>query len=93
MLDNDAVVDRLPEIPLPAVKVLLVLTRRSGKKRSCFPSVETIGKDTGLCVRAVRRAIRDLQKLGLLALDKRPGTSTTYHLLTPDIGCTPNNKN
>ena len=89
IIDNDTVLSRLPEIPLPAVKVLLVLTRRSNGKRGCWPSIESIGRDTGLCVRAVRRAIRDLVGLGLVAISKRPGTSTIYHLMGADIGCTP----
>ena len=89
IIDNDTVMGRLPEIPLPAVKVLLVLARRSNGKRGCWPSIESIGRDTGLCVRAVRRAIRDLVGLGLVAISKRPGTSTIYHLMGADIGCTP----
>ena len=89
MLDNDTVIDRLPEIPLPAVKVLLTLTRRANAARKCWPSLETIGEDTGLCVRAARRAIRDLVGLGLLSIDKRAGTSTIYQL-TPPLRCTPN---
>ncbi|MEN6405966.1 MAG: helix-turn-helix domain-containing protein [Thermoguttaceae bacterium] len=92
IIDNDSVIDRLPEIPLPATKVLLTLTRRANVDRVCWPSNETIGKDTGLCVRTVRRAIRELVGLGLLAIDKRPGTLTIYRPLPPDIGCTPLNQ-
>ena len=87
-IDNDTVIDRLADIPLPAVKVLLVLTRRANAARKCWPAIESIGEDTGLCPRAVRRAIRNLEELVLLTADKRPGTSTIYQL-TPDIGCTP----
>jgi hypothetical protein len=89
MLDNDAVLDRLPEIPPPAVKVLLVLKRRANGQRECWPAVDSIGHETGLCVRAVRKALHDLVDLRLLALNIRPGTSTMYRLLTPNAGCTP----
>ena len=91
-IDNDAVIDRLPEIPLPAVKVLLTLSRRANAVRECWPSNEIIAEDTGLCIRAVRRAIRDLIELGLVSIEKRPGTSTMYRLMTPIIGCIPINQ-
>lgn len=91
-IDNDSVIDRLPVIPSPAVKVLLSLSRRANGARECWPSVERIAGDTGLCIRAVRRALSELIRLGFLVIDKRPGRSTIYRLLTPDIGCTPASK-
>jgi len=39
MLDNDAVLDRLPEIDGNAVKVYLALARRANVEGVCWPSL------------------------------------------------------
>ena len=43
-IDNDGVIDRLPEIDGTALKVLLVLCRRADASGACWPSVSTIGR-------------------------------------------------
>ena len=58
MIDNDAVIGRLPEIDGTAIKVLLALARRANTAGRCWPSQDTIASDTGLRPRAVRSALR-----------------------------------
>jgi hypothetical protein len=91
MIDNDTVIDRLPAIDGTALKVYLALARRAGAAKQCWPSVNTIGTDTGLCVRAVRRAIQQLSLLGLLEAIPQTGRSTLYRV-TPPLQCTPANQ-
>ncbi len=55
--------DRLPS---RAVTVYLYLSDRGGKGNTCFPSVRTIARDTGLSVSTVKRAIDDLEQAGYL---------------------------
>lgn len=48
MIDNDAVIRRLPEIDGTAIKVYLAIARRADASGCCWPSVETIGGDAGI---------------------------------------------
>ena len=80
MLDNDSVIDRLPDIDGTAIKVYLALARRADSLGRCWPSVETISRDSGLHRRAVQLAIGRLKNLGLLVIHNQPGKSTLYQL-------------
>ena len=90
MLDNDTVVSRLPEIDGTAIKVYLALARRADSSGRCWPSVATIGRDTGICGRSVQYALRRLTDLGLLTIDQQTGKAAVY-CLTRASSCTPTN--
>jgi DNA-binding MarR family transcriptional regulator len=49
----------------------------------CWPSIANICRDCGLSDRGVQKAISDLEKLGHLQREARPGKPTIYHL-TPE---------
>ena len=80
MIDNDAVIRRLPEIDGTAIKVYLAIARRADASGCCWPSVETIGGDAGIARRAVQLAIGRLVAIGLLAVEARPGMVKRYRV-------------
>ncbi len=88
MIDNDAVIERLPEIDGSAIKVFLALARRADRDGRCWPSQSTIGKDSGLRPRAVRSALVRLRSLGLLRSEAQSGHATIY-CITPAPPCRP----
>lgn len=59
------------DLPSRAIAVYLYLNDRAGTEGSCFPSIPTISRHTGLSQSTVRRAIKDLTKAGLLTVEER----------------------
>ena len=60
--------------------VLLSLSNRADKNDTCWPSIERIRKDTGLDVKTVRAALRELAKSGLVEAEESNGRGYHYHL-------------
>ena len=54
------------ELPHRAVTVYVYLCDMANKKRECWPSTITISKDLGLSRRTIFRALKDLEKAGLI---------------------------
>lgn len=54
-----------------------------GDKDTCFPSVESIMKDTGLSNKTISVALRDLERVGVLEVDRQRGKHNNYKLVTP----------
>ncbi len=86
MIDNDAVVDRLPDIDGSTFKVYAVLARRADAAGRCYPSIKSLAADTGLKARTVQNAVYRAIKLGLLRAHRQKGCVTTY-LLTHATTC------
>ena len=79
------------ELPSRAITVYLYLADRAGQQESCFPSVPTIARHTGLSERTVQRAILDLKKGGFLRVrgrQRRNGadSSNLYTLTNVETG-------
>ena len=79
------------KIKLPATQklVLICLSEFADDSGRCFPSVDTIADRTGLNSRSVRRAVSELEKVGLLTRSFCTGKRTDYiidpcHSVTPD---------
>ena len=74
------------DLPHRAVAVYVYLYDRANKNGECWPSVSTIAKEIKLSQATVRRAIKDLRKLGLIETTQRyrtkGGTSTLLFKLT-----------
>lgn len=72
----------------PRKAVLLALAdRHHAETGACFPSVETIAKDTELSERTVRRALDDLAEAGFVTRERRrrgDGSLSTYAYEFPD---------
>ena len=60
--------------------VLLALADRANEHASCWPSLERIKKDTGLDIKTVRCALRDMASAGLIAAGEINGRGYSYHL-------------
>ena len=58
-------------LPSRAATVYLYLRERSNKDGTCFPSIPTVSRDTGLSEATVKRAIQDLTAAGWLQKEPR----------------------
>lgn len=59
------------DLPHRAISVYIYLADRAGKKSICWPSIPTIAKDLKLSESTIRRAIKDLRKVGLIQTEQR----------------------
>lgn len=59
------------DLPHRAIAVYTYLYDRADKNGECWPSVNTIAGDIKLSPATVRRAIRDLKKVGLIETEQR----------------------
>lgn len=59
------------DVPHRAVAVYQYLAERANKKGECWPAVPTIAEDIKLSESTVRRAVKDLKKVGLLSTQQR----------------------
>ena len=59
------------DLPHRAVAVYTYLHDRADKNGECWPSVKTIACDIKLSPATVRRAIKDLKKVGLIETKQR----------------------
>lgn len=71
--------------------VLVTLADFADEAGTCFPSQERLARLTGLSVRSVRRAVEELEGLGLLVTEHRYGpngyrTTDRYRLVMADDG-------
>jgi hypothetical protein len=65
-----------------AQSVFVVLDFRRGKKDTAWPSIPTIGRDTGIRDRrTVERAIAELEKKNLLRVQRGKGRANQYQIL------------
>lgn len=65
-----------------AQSVFVVLDFRRGKNKAAWPSIPTIGKDTGIRDRrTVERAIAELEKKNLLRVKREKGKPNQYQIL------------
>ena len=79
-------VDDRDELPSRAKLVYIYLYDRCDAERKAWPSVKTIAKELSISDKTVRRAIKDLEKAGLIRKEyaKRKNgsfTSNRYFLL------------
>ncbi len=76
--------DLLADIALARIQnstakvILLALARFSNAKGECFPSRETISKESCVPLRSVVRAIQWLEDEGYIRIESRSGTSNFY---------------
>ena len=59
------------DLPHRAISVYIYLSDRGNKDGICWPSIPTIAKDLKLSESTARRAIRDLQKAGVIQTEQR----------------------
>ncbi|HEC60804.1 MAG TPA: helix-turn-helix domain-containing protein [bacterium] len=71
------------QIPAPCVPVLIFLAYHAGKSDRCFPSIPTLSRECCLNPSTVRRALRNLERLGLIHTAPRDHRSSIYILDLP----------
>ena len=69
---------RVWAIPMPATDklVLLALAHYASDDGKCWPSLDKLGKDTGLHPKSVSRCIRRLKKRKLIETKRRMNSSS-----------------
>ena len=69
-------------IPMPATEklVLLALAHYADDNGQCWPSLDKLGKDTGLHPKSVSRCIRRLKKRKLIQTKRRMNSSSVILL-------------
>ena len=69
---------RVWAIPMPATDklVLLALAHYAADNGQCWPSLDKLGKDTGLHPKSVSRCIRRLKKRKLIETKRRMNSSS-----------------
>lgn len=62
-----------------------ILSYAWGKKTTCFPAQETLARNLSVSDKTIRRALEELQELGLLTWQRRPNKSNLYTICSiPD---------
>lgn len=74
------------ELPHRAISVYIYLYDRIDKEKKAWPGLNTIAKDLSLSRSTVKRAVRDLEKAGLIRKEPHfrengSATSNRYYLL------------
>lgn len=73
--------EQLPPLTSSQAFVLLCLADHANDSNGiCWPSVSTIARRCRLEDRATRYALKELEQLGLLMVERKPGTSSVYRL-------------
>lgn len=61
------------------LSVLLALRYRLGRNQSCWPSITTIAKDSGLDRKTVIVVIERLESMGVIRVSRQPGGHNRYY--------------
>lgn len=69
--------------------VLIALADHANSQRICWPSRERIALFAGLCVRAVDRQIKELEKRGFIRVDRSKGRRSHHYLLLLPVTSNP----
>ena len=72
-----SVTERIAELGLGAFAVYCVLRRHADDKDCCWPSLARIAELTGMTPRSVRRLLRQIEDLGLIATEFRSDDKTS----------------
>lgn len=72
-----------PELQLSSharVVAAVLVSRRNGETGRCDPSVSTMAEQTSISERQVYRALHELEAIGCITRNARPGRSTAYQI-------------
>ncbi len=79
---------RKKRISVPARLLLIDLLSYAQNGSVCWPAQKTLASDLGVGTRSIRRHLAELENLGLIKIEKRPGTSNCYHMCFETDGYT-----
>lgn len=63
--------------------IMLSLAREAGDDGKCSKSIAKISMDTGTDRKTIMRGIQELEKAGLLTINRTPGQESSYQLQEP----------
>ena len=77
---HNVVIDHYgPALGPHGIAVYVALCRYANDDGACWPSIATIGRDTGMSPNRVRRSLSDLERAGLISIMHRPNEQTKLH--------------
>jgi hypothetical protein len=79
-LENPSYIVGGQKVSAMAMKAVLRAIDDADGGRGCWSSHETIGSEVRTSSKTVQRAIDALEKLGLITVDRRPGTTDVYRI-------------
>lgn len=85
---DDEVIDAVPASIFTKM-TYIILVRHADKDRVCYPSMERISKEAGMSVAQARRAIKELEQMNMLEVQRRNGSHNCYLLLDKSVWQTP----
>ncbi len=62
------------------VRVLAALGAHADKNRRCWPATATLATETGMSERHARTSLRNLENIGYVETESRPGQSSIYRI-------------
>lgn len=68
--------------PMQKLVLMLMADCHNGHTKECFPSIDTLAKDSCAGRRTVIRAIKELEVAGLISIQKQEGKANRYDLHT-----------
>lgn len=84
---NDVIRNR--SLSRDAKATYTLLASYAGVKRVCWPALKALADDLQAHPNSVRTWIAELEKSGVIYVERTPGKASKFHLLTPTAHCTP----
>jgi len=53
----------------------------NSKHQDCFPSIKTLAEHCNVCRRTVMRTVKDLERIGIVSIERKKGKPNVYKLL------------
>jgi len=69
--------------PIEKLTYLALTYFANNETQACFPSIQKLVEITGLSRRSIFKAIKRLEELGYIHIERHQGGSSTYYLLDP----------
>lgn len=80
MLENRVFDQILPVIGPFAFSLFALLCRFAGARHNCYPSLATLATRTGMSLRKAQAELGKLERLRLISIERRPGSSSLFHI-------------
>ena len=72
---------RFESIPAGHVNLMCYIAYKDGDGKGCFATIETIRRETGVGRDQIQRAIKELNELGLISVQRQPRGPNTLRLM------------
>ena len=75
---EDTVVDRIPEIGIPAFVVYAAMAKYTDDERSCFPSIRTLARTCKMGHATILRAVETLDRADLIVVKRSESKNGSF---------------